>query len=44
MERALYERVVKHQQEAKRKTGFEPSIAEVVRVLVARGLDAGRKR
>jgi len=40
----LYARIVKQQQEAKRLTGIEPSISEVVRLLVERGLDANGKR
>jgi len=38
MSKALYDKLVKRQQEAKRLTGFEPSIAEVIRLLIERGL------
>lgn len=37
MSKALYEKLVRKQQEAKRLTGFEPSIAEVIRLLIERG-------
>jgi len=42
--KALHARIVKQQQEAKRLTGIEPSISDVVRLLLERGLDANGKR
>jgi len=42
--KALHARIVKQQQEAKRLTGIEPSISDVVRLLLERGLDANVKR
>jgi hypothetical protein len=42
--KTLYERMVKFQQEAKKMTGIEPTISEVVRALVERGLEANGKR
>lgn len=35
----MKKKIEKKQAEAKRKTGFEPSLGEVVRVLIERGLE-----
>ena len=41
----LYDKMLKKQQDAKRLTGFEPSLSEVARQLIERGLEAnGKKR
>ena len=40
--KALYAKIVERQQEAKRLTGIEPSISEVVRAMVAQA--AAEKR
>jgi hypothetical protein len=42
--RSLHARIVKQQQEAKRLTGMEPSISDVVRMLLERGLEKNGKR
>jgi hypothetical protein len=42
--RTLYDKIVKKQQDAKKLTGFEPSISEVARQLLERGLEANGKR
>jgi hypothetical protein len=39
MNKSLHDKLVKRQQEAKKMTGFEPSIADVIRLLIERGLD-----
>ncbi len=41
---ALYDKVVAEQAKAKKITGIEPSISQVVRLLLERGLEASRKR
>jgi hypothetical protein len=41
--KALYGKIVKQQREAKRLSGIEPSISDVVRLLIERGLDAGKR-
>jgi hypothetical protein len=41
---ALYDRIVKKQQEAKRLTGFEPSLSEVARQLIECGLKLSKRR
>jgi hypothetical protein len=43
MNRELYDKVIERQQDAKKKTGFEPSVSEVLRQLIERGLES-RKR
>ncbi len=39
----IHERIVQQQKEAKRLTGIEPSVAEVVKMLIERGLANGKK-
>jgi len=34
----LYERIIQRQKEAKKLTGIEPSISDVIRLLLERGL------
>lgn len=42
LKRPLYNRVIARQQDAKRKTGMEPTVSEVVRMLIERGLETKR--
>lgn len=42
--RQLHDRILQQQKEAKRLTGIEPSVAEVVKMLIERGLANGKKR
>ena len=45
VDRTLYEKIVKRQEEAKRLTGLEPSISAIVRVMLAEAAEKnGRKR
>jgi hypothetical protein len=45
VDRSLYEKIVKRQEEAKRLTGLEPSISAIVRVMLAEAAEKnGRKR
>jgi hypothetical protein len=45
VDRALYEKIVKRQEEAKKLTGLEPSISAIVRVMLAEAPEAkGKKR
>lgn len=45
VDRQLHDRILQRQAEAKKLTGIEPSISEIVRMLIERGLAAnGRKR
>ena len=37
--KSLYGEIIKRQKEAKRLTGIEPSISDVVRLLLERGLE-----
>jgi hypothetical protein len=39
----IHDRIVQQQKEAKRLTGIEPSVAEVVKMLIERGLANGKK-
>ena len=40
----LYGRIIKQQEQLKRLTGIKPSVSDVVRMLLERGLDANGKR
>lgn len=42
--KSLYGQIVKRQQEAKRLTGIEPSISDVIRLLLERGLQTNGKK
>lgn len=45
VDQTLYAKILTRQREAKGKTGIEPSVAEVVRMLIERGIKAsGRRR
>jgi hypothetical protein len=44
LSQALYNRLVKRQQEAKKLTGFEPTLSDVVRLLLEQGLETKKKR
>lgn len=41
--RALYARILERQREAKRRSGIEPSLSSVVRVLLEEATVRGRK-
>ena len=42
--KTLHDRILKRQQEILSLTGIEPSMSDVVRLLVERGLDSNGKR
>jgi len=37
--KTVYDRLLRHQQKVKQLTGIEPSVSEIVRALVEKGLD-----
>ena len=41
---ALYAKIIDRQSEIKKLTGIEPSISDVVRMLIERGLESNGKR
>ena len=44
MSKVLYDKLVGRQQEVKKLTGIEPTVSDVVRMLLERGLEAKGKR
>lgn len=44
VEKTLYKRLEEEQKKTKKLTGYEPSISDVVRVLIEKGLEANGKR
>lgn len=44
VEKALYQKLVDEQTRAKKHSGYEPSISDIVRTLIEKGLEANGKR
>jgi len=44
VEKTLYKKLVDEQQKAKKLTGIEPNLSDVVRMLIEKGLEANGKR
>ena len=42
--RSLYDKILKRQQDAKRLTGIEPSVSEVVRAMIEDAAANGKRR